>query len=80
MELYYCIYFSYQYKKGKYVIEGTRALTGYGDEEDEGAKRAGAVELQEDHFAAICACLMLLSRPVQKWDTKKVDEVSSIER
>ncbi|XP_050312085.1 uncharacterized protein LOC126747459 isoform X2 [Anthonomus grandis grandis] len=66
----------YQYKKPNYVIEGTRALVAE-SAEDEGdeQKRAGVVELQEDHFACLCACLMLLSCPIEKWDTKKVDEV-----
>lgn len=69
--------YSYQYKNKRFVIEGTRAITG-GDDEDEQQKRSGTAQLHEDHFACICACLMLLSHPVEKWDTKKVDEVSHI--
>lgn len=71
--------YSYQYKNKRFVIEGTRAITGGGaDDEEEQQKRSGTAQLQEDHFACICACLMLLSLPVEKWDTKKVDEVIHI--
>ncbi|CAG9770182.1 unnamed protein product [Ceutorhynchus assimilis] len=67
----------YQYKKGIYVIEGTRGLVSgenLGEDNEEEA-RARIMKLGEDHFACICACLMLLSLPIEKWDTKKVDEV-----
>lgn len=49
-----------------YVIEGTKQLTGRASVSD---------ELKQDHFVCICACLMLLTTPIQKWDTKKVDQV-----
>nr|CAH7728601.1 unnamed protein product [Callosobruchus chinensis] len=54
----------YQHKNGYSVIEGTKALKGREDISD---------ELKEDHFVCLCACLILLSTPVRKWDTKKVD-------
>ncbi|XP_060534310.1 uncharacterized protein LOC132706790 [Cylas formicarius] len=56
----------YRYKSGFYVIEGARALE---------VREADASQLREDHFACLCACLTLLSVPIQKWDSKKVDEV-----
>ncbi|KAL1502117.1 hypothetical protein ABEB36_007309 [Hypothenemus hampei] len=65
----------YQYKNGRYTIEGTRALGGSEETNEEEEQRAGAMKLQQDHFACICACLMLLSYPIDKWDTKKVDEI-----
>ncbi|XP_030747485.1 uncharacterized protein LOC115875983 isoform X2 [Sitophilus oryzae] len=65
----------YRYENGYYVIKGTRAMESSGDDANDEAARAGTAELTEDHFCCICACLMLLSCPVEKWDTKKIDEV-----
>ncbi|KAF7285882.1 hypothetical protein GWI33_009360 [Rhynchophorus ferrugineus] len=65
----------YHYKNGLYVIEGTRAIECEGGSKDEKQQRIGAAELNQDHFSCICACLMLLSCPIEKWDTKKVDEI-----
>uniref|UniRef100_A0AAR5Q8U4 Uncharacterized protein n=1 Tax=Dendroctonus ponderosae TaxID=77166 RepID=A0AAR5Q8U4_DENPD len=66
----------YQFRNGLYVIEGTRALKSADtEEENEDGIRRSPIELQEDHFACLCAGLMLLSCSVGKWDTKSVDEV-----
>ncbi|CAH1118613.1 unnamed protein product [Phaedon cochleariae] len=56
----------YQYKNGFYTIQGTKAVAG---------RKTVTEELKEDHFICLCACLVLLTCPVKKWDTKKVDKV-----
>ncbi|KAJ8954133.1 hypothetical protein NQ318_005727 [Aromia moschata] len=56
----------YQYKNGIYVVEGTKHLDDRQQISD---------ELKPDHFACLCACLLLLTCPVKKWDTKKVNQV-----
>ncbi|KAG5881077.1 hypothetical protein JTB14_020407 [Gonioctena quinquepunctata] len=58
----------YKYRRGTYTIEGTKAL---------GGRKNIAEELKEDHFVCICACLELLTCPVNRWNTKKVDQVLS---
>lgn len=57
---------SYQYADGVYTIQGTHALKG---------RTEFLQVLKKDHFVCICACLMLFSIPVKKWDTRKVDEI-----
>ncbi|XP_056633873.1 uncharacterized protein LOC130443327 [Diorhabda sublineata] len=54
----------YQYKDGYYTITGTKVLPN---------REAASEELTEDHFICICSCLILLTTPINKWDTKKVD-------
>ncbi|KAJ8921144.1 hypothetical protein NQ315_013615, partial [Exocentrus adspersus] len=56
----------YQNKDGVFVLEGTNQLPGRGTVTD---------ELKEDHFVCLCACLVLMTTPVHRWDTKKVDQV-----
>ncbi|XP_023310427.1 uncharacterized protein LOC108904110 [Anoplophora glabripennis] len=56
----------YQNKDGLYIIEGTSQLTDRNSITD---------ELKQDHFVCVCACLMLLTTPIQNWDTRKVDQV-----
>ncbi|KAJ8965790.1 hypothetical protein NQ314_003906, partial [Rhamnusium bicolor] len=56
----------YRIKNGIYLIEGTKAIK---------ERDAMCPELKQDHFVCLCACLMLLTCAVQKWDTKKVDQV-----
>ncbi|XP_074039689.1 uncharacterized protein isoform X2 [Leptinotarsa decemlineata] len=56
----------YKYRRGFHTIEGTTAIEG---------RKVLSDELKEDHFICICACLMLLTCPVARWDTKKVDQV-----
>ncbi|KAL3271892.1 hypothetical protein HHI36_022362 [Cryptolaemus montrouzieri] len=46
------------------TIRGSKALKGRG---------VGENEIKQDHFACICACLMLIEVPIDKWDTVKVD-------
>lgn len=56
----------YQYKDGYYTIQGSGALEG------------GSVvekQLKQDHFVCLCAALMLLKTPIDKWDVRKVDLV-----
>lgn len=48
-----------------YVIEGTKALS----------DKTVSAELKEDHFICLCACLLLMTCPISKWDTKKVNGV-----
>ena len=48
------------------VIEGTRGL--------EGRDQISEV-LKKDHFVCLCACLMLISCQIKKWDTKKMDQI-----
>lgn len=55
----------YQYKNKVYVIEGSKGL------ED----KSVSLELKEDHFVCLCASVMLMTCPVSKWDTKKVNIV-----
>ncbi|XP_017785360.1 PREDICTED: uncharacterized protein LOC108568662 [Nicrophorus vespilloides] len=56
--------------KGYYqVIEGTKSLASPG---------LNQVELMEDHFVCIAACLMVINKPIIAWDTKTVNRVFDI--
>ncbi|CAG9829601.1 unnamed protein product, partial [Diabrotica balteata] len=54
----------YHYQSGYCTILGTKALPG---------RKAVSADLKEDHFICVCACLLLLTTPVTRWDTRKVD-------
>uniref|UniRef100_A0A6P7G2I3 Uncharacterized protein LOC114333566 isoform X1 n=2 Tax=Diabrotica virgifera virgifera TaxID=50390 RepID=A0A6P7G2I3_DIAVI len=54
----------YHYQAGHCTILGTKALPN---------RKAVSADLKEDHFICVCACLLLLTTPVTRWDTRKVD-------
>lgn len=51
---------------GFYTIEGTKSLKG---------RDSASEELKPDHFVCLCAAIMLLNCPVNKWDSRRVDNV-----
>lgn len=56
----------YQLSDGFYTICGTSALEG---------GNVASKDLKQDHFVCLCAALMLLKLPIEKWDTRKVNLV-----
>lgn len=57
------------FRNGRFLLEGSKVL------EDVG-KVTG--ELKADHFVSIAACLMVISNPLKRWDTRRVDTVLDI--